>query len=115
MSSEVIVVRIYLHETEHGRRTTLQQEILTLLHDQHRVRGVTVFRGIAGFGASGTVHAADLLRLTVDLPIVIEFYDEPEVAEAAMKLLNGLVPDGHVIWWSASCRTLGDSHPEPPA
>jgi PII-like signaling protein len=115
MSNEVIVVRIYLHETEHGRRTTLQQEILTLLHDQHRVQGVTVFRGIAGFGASGTVHAADLLRLTVDLPIVIEFYDEPEVAEAAMNLLNGLVPDGHVIWWRANCRTLGNGHPEAPA
>lgn len=115
MSSEVIVVRIYLHETEQGRRTTLQQEILTLLHDQHRVKGVTVFRGIAGFGASGTVHAADLLRLTVDLPVVIEFYDEPEVAEAAMKLLNGLVPAGHVIWWRANCRTLGNGGSEPTA
>ncbi len=62
------------------------------------MKGVTVFRGIAGFGASGAVHAADLLRLTADLPIVIEFFDEPEVAQAAMKLLNGLVPDGHVVW-----------------
>lgn len=115
MSSEVTVVRIYLHETEQGRRTTLQQEILTLLHDQHRVKGVTVFRGIAGFGASGMVHAADLLRLTVDLPVVIEFYDRPEVAEAAMELLNGLVPEGHMIWWHANCRTLGNSHPEAPA
>jgi PII-like signaling protein len=115
MSSEVIVVRIYLHETEHGRRTTLQEEILTLLHDQHRVKGVTVFRGIAGFGASGMVHAADLLRLTVDLPVVIEFYDRPEVAEAAMELLNGLVPEGHMIWWHANCRTLGNGHPEAPA
>ncbi|MGN6767597.1 MAG: DUF190 domain-containing protein [Rhizobiaceae bacterium] len=115
MSNEVIVVRIYLHETEHGRRTNLQEEILALLHDQHRVQGVTVFRGIAGFGASGTVRAADLLRLTADLPIVIEFYDKPEVAEAAMKLLNGLVPDGHVVWWRANCRTLGNGHLEPPA
>ncbi len=108
MSSEVIVVRIYIHEAEQDRRTNLQQEILTLLHDQQRVKGVTVFRGIAGFGASGAVHAADLLRLTVDLPIVIEFYDEPQVAQAAMKLLNGLVPDGHVVWWQANCRTLSD-------
>jgi PII-like signaling protein len=60
------------------------------------------------------VHAADLLRLTVDLPIVIEFYDKPEVAEAAMELLKGLVPDGHVIWWRANCRTPGNSHPKPP-
>jgi PII-like signaling protein len=112
MSSEVTVVRIYLHETEHGRRTTLQEEILTLLHDQHRVQGVTVFRGIAGFGASGMVHAADLLRLTVDLPVVIEFYDKPDVAEAAMELLNGLVPEGHMIWWRANCRTLKNGRHE---
>ena len=109
MSSEVIVVRIYIHEAEHGRRTNLQQEIFTLLHDRQRVKGVTVFRGIAGFGASGAVHAADLLRLTADLPIVIEFFDEPEVAQAAMKLLNGLVPDGHVVWWKANCRPLSDA------
>ena len=112
MSSDVIVVRIYIREAEHGRRTTLQQEILTLLHDQQRVQGVTVFRGIAGFGASGTVHAADLLRLTVDLPVVIEFYDRPDVANAAMKLLHGLVPDGHVVWWRANCSDLSQ---EPPA
>ncbi|MDX8528227.1 DUF190 domain-containing protein [Mesorhizobium sp. MSK_1335] len=111
MTSDVIVVRIYIHEKEHGRRTTLQQEILNLLHDQQRVQGVTVFRGIAGFGASGTVHAADLLRLTVDLPIVIEFYDKPEVAQAAMKLLHGLVPDGHVVHWRASCSDLSQDQP----
>ncbi|CAM5441916.1 hypothetical protein ATER59S_02702 [Aquamicrobium terrae] len=113
MSSEVIVVRIYIHEAEQGRRTNLQQEILTLLHDQQRVKGVTVFRGIAGFGASGAVHAADLLRLTVDLPVVIEFYDEPQVAQAAMKLLNGLVPGGHVVWWPANCADLSQDRPNP--
>lgn len=106
--SDVVVVRIYIHEAEHGRRTTLQREILSLLHDEQHVRGVTVFRGIAGFGASGTVHAADLLRLAVDLPVVVEFFDTPEIAEAAMKRLNGLVPDNHVIWWHAHCRTPGD-------
>jgi PII-like signaling protein len=111
MTSEVIVVRIYIHEAEQGRRTNLQQEILTLLHDQQRVKGVTVFRGIAGFGASGAVHAADLLRLTVDLPIVIEFYDRPDVAQAAMKLLNGLVPAGHVVWWRANCSDLSQDPP----
>lgn len=111
MTSEVIVVRIYIHEAEQGRRTNLQQEILTLLHDQQRVQGVTVFRGIAGFGASGAVHAADLLRLTVDLPIVIEFYDRPDVAQAAMKLLHGLVPDGHVVWWRANCSDLSQDPP----
>ena len=42
MDNEVMVVRIYLHETEHGRHKPLMQEVLNILHDQQRVQGVTV-------------------------------------------------------------------------
>ncbi|MBX5472032.1 MAG: DUF190 domain-containing protein, partial [Acetobacteraceae bacterium] len=86
METKVSVVRIYLSEADHGRHKSLMQEILNILHDQHRVKGVTVFRGIAGFGDTGEVHAADILRLMVDLPLVIEFYDEEQVVEAVLGL-----------------------------
>lgn len=98
---DVLVVRIYLREAEHGKRKTLMQEVLSLLHDQHRVQGVVVFRGIAGFGDSGEVHAADLLRLNVDLPIVVEFFDRPEVAQAALKVLDTMIPAKHIVCWHA--------------
>lgn len=101
MDNEVMVVRIYLRETEHGKRRTLMQEILNILHDQQRVQAVVVFRGIAGLGESGEVHAADVLRLNVDLPLVIEFFDKPHVAQAALALLDEFVPRGHVICWRA--------------
>jgi uncharacterized protein len=101
VDDEVMVVRIYLRETEHGKHKTLLEEVLNILHDQQRVRGVTVFRGIAGFGESGEVHAADMLRLNVDLPLVIEFFDTPSVAQAALALLDGLVPVGHILCWRA--------------
>jgi PII-like signaling protein len=104
MDTEVTVVRIYLSEADHGRRKTLMQEILNILHDQHRVRGVTVFRGIAGFGEAGEVHASDALRLMVDLPLVIEFYDKPAVVEAVLGLLKDLIPAGHIVSWEAGCR-----------
>ena len=55
MATDVLMVRIYLSEADHGRRRTLMQEILSTLHDRHAVRGVTVFRGIAGFGADGEI------------------------------------------------------------
>lgn len=102
MSGEVTMVRVYIKEADHGRRGNLMQEILRLLHDQHRVSGITVFRGIAGFGASGEVHAADILRLAVDLPLVIEFFDTPKVVEAAVKLIRQLVPGEHIVSWPAS-------------
>jgi uncharacterized protein len=101
MDNEVMVVRIYLRETEHGKRKSLMQEVLTILQDQQRVQGVVVFRGIAGLGEGAAVHAADVLRLNVDLPLVVEFYDQPNVAEAALRLLAGLVPAGHILSWRA--------------
>jgi uncharacterized protein len=101
MAADVLMVRIYLSEADHGRRTTLMREIFSLLHNGHAVQGVTVFRGVAGFGPDGEVHADNMLRLTVDLPLVIEFFDEPTVAEAAIRLLDNLVPKGHIVAWPA--------------
>ncbi len=101
MANDILMVRIYLSEADQGRRKRLMQEILTLLQDRHGVQGVTVFRGIAGFGAGGEVRADDILRLNVDLPLVIEFFDEPKVAEAAIHLLDDLVPGGHIVSWPA--------------
>jgi hypothetical protein len=109
--TDVMMVRIYLSESDHGRKKSLMEEIVNILHDRHRVHGVIVFRGIAGFGASGTVHSADLLRLMVDLPIVVEFYDRPDVARAAIDLLSELVPAGHIVHWTASCPNFDAAQP----
>lgn len=96
-------VRIYLSESDAGKRGNLKDNILRVLHEQHRVHGVTVFRGIAGFGAKGVVHTADLLRLSPHLPEVIEFFDEPEIVAAAIEALGDLVPPGHLVSWEVTC------------
>lgn len=100
MEKSITMVRIYISEADHGHRKNLLEEIFSLLHDRHQVHGVTVFRGIAGFGTKGEVHSADLLRLTASLPLVIEFFDEPEIVAAVIQSLNGLVPAGHLVQWS---------------
>jgi PII-like signaling protein len=105
MNKDMLLVRIYLSEADHVGKHNLLGEIMKILHDQHRVHGVTVFRGIAGFGSKGTVHSADLLRLTVKLPLVVEFFDEPETVEKALAALDGLIPSGHLISWPVQCRT----------
>lgn len=109
MAQTMTVVRLYLTEADHGRRVTLVDEIFRLLHDQHRVRGVTVFRGIAGFGSAGEVHSADLFRLTANLPLVVEFFDAPEIAARAIESLRGMVDENHIIFWSAQCPTRAPS------
>jgi PII-like signaling protein len=112
MANDVLMVRIYLSEADHGRHRTLMREILSILHDRHAVQGVIVFRGIAGFGPDGEVHADDMLRLNIDLPLAIEFFDEPEIAEAAIHLLDDLVPGGHIVSWPA--KRHGAAVPPPP-
>lgn len=102
---DMVIVRIYLSEADHAGKHNLLNEIMAILHDQHKVHGVTVFRGIAGFGAKGIVHSADLLRLAQRLPLVVEFFDEPTIVEAALIALKDIVPSEHVISWPVSCHT----------
>lgn len=94
--SKVTVARIYLSE---GRRRL--DTLLARLHDQEQVRGVTVFRGISGFGASGRIHEARLLDLSLDLPLVVEFFDRPERVARILEDLKDLIEPGHAITWDA--------------
>ncbi|MEJ2452399.1 MAG: DUF190 domain-containing protein, partial [Gammaproteobacteria bacterium] len=73
MNSEVTVVRIYLTEGE-----TQLKHLLKRLRDWEKLRGVTVFRGITGYGNSGVIHGADIIDLSMHLPIVLEFFDTPD-------------------------------------
>jgi PII-like signaling protein len=94
--SDVTVVRIYLTEGEQVMKT-----LLAKLHDEEKVRGVTVFRGVSGFGKSGVVHSATLLDLSLDLPVVIEFFDAPDKVRRILSHLKDLLPPGHVVSWPA--------------
>lgn len=102
-SIEVTVVRIYLTEAEAKLNPLIKR-----LHDWEKVRGVTIFRGISGFGPSGIVHTASLLDLSLDLPVVVEFFDEPAKVETILEHLNAMVEPGHIVHWRAN-MVVGDS------
>ena len=94
--TDVIIVRIYLHEAK-----AHQTELLKFLHDESKVRGVTVFRGITGFGKSGKYHSSTLMDISLDLPVVIEFFDEPDKAMSIVEKLNKKIDPGHIVYWPA--------------
>jgi len=96
MSSEVTMVRIYLTEGETQLKTLLKR-----LRDWEKLRGVTVFRGISGYGNSGVIHGADIIDLSLHLPIVLEFFDEPQKIEEICDHLRELVKPGHIVRWNA--------------
>jgi PII-like signaling protein len=76
---------------------------LKLLHDEEKVSGVTVLQGIAGFGPDGKIHTAYLLDLSLDMPLIVEFYGEPARMEAVIQKMN--LP--HIVTWPAIGHTSG--------
>lgn len=91
------MVRVYLTESDRELKP-----LLKCLHDELKVCGATVMRGVAGFGASGVVHSAGLVDLSTDLPLVLEFFDRPDRARAAIERIKDFVEPGHVVSWSVS-------------
>jgi len=96
VSDQVTMVRIYCTEGEHKMR-----EILDYLHDVEKVAGVTAFRGVAGFGRSGKMHTASLLDLSLDMPVVIEFFDRPDRVARVVEHLRTQIDPGHLVYWPA--------------
>lgn len=96
-TQSITIVRIYLREGEH-----LLGELFDFLHDKEKVSGVTVFRGVMGFGPDGKVRTSHLVDLSMDLPLVIEFYDLPERIDSIINHLQANMGLSHVVSWSGT-------------
>lgn len=94
--TRVIFVRIYLNDGSHQLDNLVKR-----LHDWEKLRGLSVFRGIAGYGDSGRVHVAKLIDLSVELPVVVEFFDTPERVETVLEHLGDSIKPGHLVSWEA--------------
>lgn len=95
-TKEVTIARIYTMEG-HDQLN----QALDILHDEEKIFGVTIIRGIAGFGENREVHTSSLLTLSLELPLIIEFYDEPEKVAKAIQSLQSRVDFKHIISWPA--------------
>jgi len=93
---KVTVARIYINEGKH-----IHDRVFEQLHDDHKVMGVTLFRGISGFGKSGKLHSSSLLDISFNLPVVVEFFDTDENVKAALASISDLLPPGHVLTFPA--------------
>ena len=97
---EVTMVHVYLTEGDHQL-----ESLLACLHDKEKVSGVTTYRGVSGFGRSGRIHSSTLLDMSLDLPLVIEFFDQPAKVEKILENLTKMVEPGHIVCWSAQLNT----------
>jgi uncharacterized protein len=82
---------IYLGETDTHDHRTLYMAIIEWLRAE-KVAGATAARGIAGFGAASHLHTANILRLSMDMPITIMVVDTPETIDSIIEPLSAMAP-----------------------
>ena len=98
LEGERTLMRIFLGESDkveagaHAGRP-LHEAILLTLRDEG-CAGATVLRAIAGFGASAHLHTGKVLRLSLDLPIVIEVVEKEQKLRAILPLLDEMIGGG---------------------
>ena len=90
-----LLVRIYIGEQDQWKGKPLYQALVEFLREQG-VAGATVLRGIEGFGAHARLHTTRLLRLSEDLPILVEVVDREERLRALLPTLDEMVGGGLV-------------------
>ena len=95
LEGEGELLRIFIGESDRHEGKPLFEAIVQLAR-KRGLAGATVLRGLEGFGAHSRVHTAKLLRLSEDLPIVIELVDKPERIEAFLPDLDAMVVEGMI-------------------
>jgi PII-like signaling protein len=89
------LLRIFIGESDRWHHQPLFEAIV-LKAREAGLAGATVLRGSMGFGASSHLHTTKIMRLSMDLPIVIEIVDTPEKISAFMPTLDEMVHEGLV-------------------
>lgn len=93
--------------------TPLYQALLQMFRE-HGCAGASVVQGIAGFGASARIHTGSLLRLSMDLPIIVEVVDTEEKIQEVLPLMDRMIGGGlvtlekaHVVLYRAGSNSEG--------
>ncbi|MFQ5554656.1 MAG: DUF190 domain-containing protein [Acidimicrobiia bacterium] len=114
-SSDHRLLRIFVGESDTHEGRPLHLAIIETLRGDG-LAGATALRGIEGFGASSRLHTAHILRLSDDLPIVIECVDTAVAIERILPVIEAMVGDGLVTLERVEVRMYraGSGEADPP-
>src|SRR6478752_9066972 len=90
---DAVLLRIYLGESDRFEHRPLYEAIVLKAREMH-LAGATVLRGPMGFGRSSHLHTAKILRLSEDLPLVIEIVDGQDKIEAFLPVVDTMMSHG---------------------
>ena len=122
IEGEQTLMRIFIGEADRcesgpHRGKPLYQALLHMLRE-HGCAGASVVQGIAGFGASARIHTGNLLRLSMDLPVIVEVIDSEEKIGEILPLMDRMIGGGlvtmekvRVMLYRAAPGEAGGSEP----
>ena len=90
---QAVLLRIFIGENDQCNGSPLYEAITMKAREQH-LAGATVLRGPMGFGQSSRLHTTKILRLSEDLPLVIEIVDSEDKIGAFLPMLDGMMTSG---------------------
>jgi len=106
------LLRIFIGESDRHEGLPLSGWIVRKARE-HGLAGATVLRGLEGFGAHSRIHTAKILRLSMDLPLVIEIVDEREKIEAFLPIIDEAVTEGLATLEKVEIRIYRSREEEP--
>jgi len=89
------LLRIFIGEDDHWHGRPLYEAIIEEAR-RRGLAGATAWKGFIGFGANSRLHTTKILRLSEDLPVIIEVVDSPEKIAAFLPVLDDMVTEGLV-------------------
>ena len=92
---DAMLLRIFIGETDRWQHQPLYEAIVLKAREMH-LAGATVLRGPMGFGKSSRLHTAKILRLSMDLPLIIEIVDSEEKIKPFLPVLDQMMHGGLV-------------------
>ncbi|MBN1283279.1 MAG: DUF190 domain-containing protein [Proteobacteria bacterium] len=95
LPSEAQLLRIFIGESDRSDGKPLYEAIVELARKEG-LAGATVIRGLMGFGADSRMHTAKILRLSEDLPVIVEIVDRPERIGAFLRIIDPMIDEGLV-------------------
>lgn len=95
LPQEATLLRIFIGESDRWQHQPLYEAIVLKAREMH-LAGATVLRGPMGFGKSSRLHTAKILRLSMDLPLVIELVDSEEQIQSFLPVLDQMMKGGLV-------------------
>jgi PII-like signaling protein len=93
ISGEAKLVRIFIGESDRWHGVPLYEAIVRKVREMG-LAGATVIRGVEGFGANSRIHTAKILRLSEDLPVLIEIVDKEERIATIIPMLDEMISEG---------------------